>query len=113
MTQTHPGGPGPQAPWGTAVPVRTTSGLAVAALVTALLGLSLPALVLGVLALATIGRRGQKGRGMAVAGVVLGVLGSLLWCVVIAAGAVAFHQIDKSRHPARDGGGQLAGKAKV
>lgn len=56
---------------------RPTNGLAIGSLVTALTCLSPVALVLGVIALVQIHKRQERGRGMAVAGVVLGVLGLL------------------------------------
>ncbi len=72
----HPGGPGQPPhggppPWGQ--PTPPVSGLAVAALVTGLCGLFPVALALGLVALARISaRRGaERGRGLAIAGVVL------------------------------------------
>ncbi|OKI19644.1 DUF4190 domain-containing protein [Streptomyces sp. CB03911] len=61
-----------------AYPPRPTNGLAIGSLVTALTCLSPVALVLGAIALVQIHKRQERGRGMAVAGVVLGVLGLLL-----------------------------------
>jgi Domain of unknown function (DUF4190)/Septum formation len=62
---------------GTAAP--GTSGLAIAALITGLVGLGPIPLGLGVGALLTIRRSRQSGTGMAVAGVVLGALQTLVF----------------------------------
>jgi hypothetical protein len=57
--------------------------LAVAALVTGLLGLGPVALVLGVVALVRLRRSDRRGRALAVAGTVLGVLGTLAWAALV------------------------------
>jgi hypothetical protein len=57
--------------------------VAVAALVTGVLGLGPVALVLGVVALVRLRRSDRRGRGLAVAGTVLGVLGTLAWAAVV------------------------------
>ncbi|WP_432523503.1 septum formation family protein [Kineococcus sp. SYSU DK006] len=62
------------APGTVTVHPRPTDGLAVAALVTSLVGGSLVSIVLGVLALRRTARSGAGGRGLAVAGVVLGAV---------------------------------------
>ena len=56
---------------------RGTDGFAVAAIITALLGLGPLALSLGITALITTRKRGTAGRGVAVAAVVLGALETL------------------------------------
>ncbi|KQQ05194.1 MULTISPECIES: DUF4190 domain-containing protein [unclassified Rathayibacter] len=68
--------PPPSEPSGSApVPVRPPlNGLAVAALICGLLGLAPAAIVLGHVGFAQAGRSGQRGRGIAVAGLVLGYL---------------------------------------
>lgn len=69
-----PPGPGHGSPYRN----DKTNGLAVAAFATGLLGcLSVPGIVLGVISLVQIGRNGGRGRGFAVAGIVL----SCLWLV--------------------------------
>ncbi|WLW52445.1 DUF4190 domain-containing protein [Streptomyces sp. YU58] len=66
------------------------NGVAIAALVLGLLCF-VPAagLVLGVIALAQIRRKGQSGKGMAIAGVVLSSVGLALWVVTLATGAAS------------------------
>ena len=61
------------------VPARPTSGLAVAGFVLSLLWISPVALVLCLVALKRTSRGEQGGHGLAVAGVVIGGLGSLVW----------------------------------
>ncbi|MGV9455640.1 DUF4190 domain-containing protein [Streptomyces sp. NPDC003635] len=74
----------PYGPYGRPVPVN---GLAIAALVLGILCF-LPAvgLVLGLVALAQIKRRGERGKGMAVAGSVLSTVGLALWTVTLSTG---------------------------
>lgn len=91
-----PSGPtGAMAPYQAAYyqPVRVppTNGLAIAALVCGLseiftLGFgAIPAVILGHLAHAQIKRTGERGEGMAVAGLVLGYLGIGIWTLIIIA----------------------------
>lgn len=56
---------------------RPTDGLAIASLVTGVLGLALIPLILGLISLNKIKKTGAQGRGMAIAGVVLGALGTV------------------------------------
>jgi len=81
--------PAPQAPG--FVPVSSTNGLAIASLVLGILWLfwlgSLVGLILGLVALKQIKSRNQGGRGIAIAGVVLGIVGLVLFVVVLIAGA--------------------------
>ncbi|MFE6284743.1 DUF4190 domain-containing protein [Streptomyces sp. NPDC057877] len=71
-------------------PQPPVNGVAIAALVFGVLCL-LPAigLVLGVIALVQIKRKGQRGKGMAVAGTVLSSVGVLLWAVSLGTGAAS------------------------
>lgn len=64
-------------------PRPRTEPIAVASLVTALLGLGPVALVLGLVARRRIATRGTRGRGLAIAGIVLGALGTVAWVVVV------------------------------
>ncbi|MBV8430112.1 MAG: DUF4190 domain-containing protein [Solirubrobacterales bacterium] len=77
--------PQPQAPG--FVPVTSTNGLAIASLVLGILWLfwlgSLVGLILGVVALKQIKIRNQRGRGIAIAGVVLGILGLVVLVIGI------------------------------
>lgn len=77
----------PQFP-GAARPGR--NGLAVAALVLGLVGGTVLAFAFGIAALVQIGRRGQRGRGFAVAG----MAAATVWLAAIAAGAVAAVALD-------------------
>ncbi|GAA4139179.1 DUF4190 domain-containing protein [Streptomyces tunisiensis] len=87
-----PPGPGPYFPYGPygPRPLAAVNGVAIAALVFGVLCF-LPAvgLVLGVIALLQIKRRGERGKGMAVAGVTLSSLGLALWTVALVTGGVA------------------------
>ncbi|MFC7792581.1 DUF4190 domain-containing protein [Streptomyces cinereoruber] len=77
-----PGGPG-AGPHGQ--PPRSTSGLAVASLVSGIVCCLAPlGLVLGLVALPRIRKRGQAGKGLAIAGIVLSALG----CVLLVLGLV-------------------------
>ncbi|WP_051399473.1 DUF4190 domain-containing protein [Haloechinothrix halophila] len=71
-------------------PDRGTNGLAVAALVLGIVGFLPPSplvgLVLGIIALTQVKRRHERGKGMAVAGVVLSSLWIVLFVIVIIAG---------------------------
>jgi hypothetical protein len=69
-------------------PSRPTSGLAVASLVCAVLGLSIPAVICGHLARTHIKESGECGDGLAIAGLVLGYLGVVVWTLFLL-GAVA------------------------
>ncbi|NHA69894.1 DUF4190 domain-containing protein [Phycicoccus flavus] len=82
-----------------------TNGFAIASLVLGLLGVILLSVVFGIVALQQIRRRGQDGRGLAIAGLVL----SALWLLVIAAG-VAFAITTGAT---RDGDGGVANAGRV
>ncbi|MGW4021780.1 DUF4190 domain-containing protein [Streptomyces sp. NPDC005009] len=90
---TYGGGPG-LAPYGLYGPYgprppAVVNGVAVAALVFGVLCL-VPAvgLVLGLVALRQIKRRGERGRGMAIAGTALSSLGLALWVAALASGVL-------------------------
>ncbi|MEV0664525.1 DUF4190 domain-containing protein [Actinomadura luteofluorescens] len=71
-----PGDHGPGSPYGSRA--EKTNGLAIAAFVTGLLGcLGVVGLILGAVSLSQIAKKGGKGRGLAIAGIVL----SCLWIV--------------------------------
>ncbi|WP_367321026.1 DUF4190 domain-containing protein [Streptomyces sp. HUAS ZL42] len=86
-----PYGP-PYQPWGQGYSPfarpAPVNGVAIASLVLGLLCF-LPAvgLVLGVIALVQIGKKGERGKGLAIAGSVLSCVGLALWVVLLATGA--------------------------
>lgn len=69
------------------------NGLAIAALVTALVGLvcggSLLGLIFGIIALVQIRRTGQRGRGMAISGIVIGGLQAVAIGAILVVGIIA------------------------
>lgn len=90
-----PGPPGPPAPpsydqfGGANDASQSWSGLAIAAFVCGLTCcLGIPAVILGLIALTKTGAGKAKGRWMAVTGIVLGVIGTLLAIALIIAGFV-------------------------
>ncbi|MEU4873760.1 DUF4190 domain-containing protein [Streptomyces sp. NPDC021608] len=103
----HPGAPYPvwgqgYSPYGRPPAVN---GLAVAALVLGILCF-LPAvgLVLGAVALTQIRKRGERGKGMAVAGAILSSVGLALWVLALATGGASdFWQGFKDGASARSG----------
>lgn len=94
MSSSPQGWPAPQQPYppvppppGAPHPSATTNGLAIASLVTGIVCLVPPlGLVLGAVALGQIKRKGQRGKGLAVAGMVLSLISTLLAAVGFAAG---------------------------
>ncbi|WP_187283188.1 DUF4190 domain-containing protein [Streptomyces sp. t39] len=89
--QPNPQDPYGQQPWGVPRPQppqrRTHNGLSIASLVLGIVCCIPPlGLVLGLVALTQIRRRGQRGKGMAVAGVVLSSLSTVLLVVFMATG---------------------------
>ncbi|GGP51962.1 DUF4190 domain-containing protein [Streptomyces melanogenes] len=97
-----PPAPGPQQPWYPypqpyaqpypqpfQEPART-SGLAIASLVTGIVCCVPPlGLVLGAIALGRIRKHGQRGKGMAITGVVLSAISTVLAVVLVVSGAVS------------------------
>jgi hypothetical protein len=68
---------------------ETTNGLAIGALVLSLLWFSLPAVILGHISRGQIRRTGQRGDGIALAGLVVGYLGMAFWTLIVVAGLVS------------------------
>ena len=95
-----PVGPGPMAPYQGYYPqvaqTPPTNGLAVGAMVCGILEIftlgfaAVPAVILGHVARAQIRQTGERGDGMAVAGLVLGYMGILGWLFIIL--VIAGHQ---------------------
>jgi Domain of unknown function (DUF4190)/Septum formation len=105
MSFTGSAGPGMEAaPGYQGPPVRSTSGLAIATLIVGIAGflvITIPVnLILGIVALTRTGRGGHKGRGLAVAGLVL----SVLWGVGI---GILATSLMSSSEPKRDNNGQI------
>ncbi|RII15909.1 hypothetical protein DSC45_16835 [Streptomyces sp. YIM 130001] len=81
------GWPGAQ-PYGYVPQPPPVNGLAIAALVLGILCfLPLVGLILGVLALSQINKRGERGKGLAVAGIALSAIGAVLLSVSLVTGA--------------------------
>lgn len=80
-----PGGAQAVLPYQPAYPPveRPTNGLAIGSLVLAILGFSIPAVILGHLARSRIRETGERGDGLAVAGLVLGYLGIIIWTMLV------------------------------
>ncbi|MFC8598478.1 septum formation family protein [Isoptericola sp. NPDC057191] len=88
----EPGAPAPydasspyggQPPYGYAPP-RKTDGVSIAALVTGILGMALIPLGLGIAGVVRTKDPARSGRGLAIAGIVLGALSTIGWIVVVA-----------------------------
>jgi len=72
--------------------VQRTNGLAIAALVTGIIGASVLAIIFGHISMNQIKNRNEGGKGMAIAGLVLGYvfLGiQIIWIFVLIAAAAA------------------------
>jgi hypothetical protein len=72
-----------QPAYGSPPPSAGTDGFAIAALVTGILMMTVVPIVLGIVALNRINRSGQEGRGLAIAGIVLGAISVVFWLVGI------------------------------
>lgn len=78
---------------------RGVNGLSVASLVVSLTCCGPIGMILGFVALSQIKKSGEQGRGMAIAGVVIGLLGivaAVLWIVAMVVFGGAFSQVDFS-----------------
>lgn len=73
---------GAPAPYG-APQSAGTDGFAIGALVTGILTMTIVPIILGAVSLARIKKSGQSGRGMAIAGIVLGALSTIGWIVTV------------------------------
>ncbi|MER6255098.1 DUF4190 domain-containing protein [Streptomyces sp. NPDC001584] len=101
-----PHGAGPQG-WYPPQPQKTNT-LAIVALVMAIVcGIPLVPIILGIVALSQIKSRGEKGKGLAIAAIVVHSLVIVLWGVIVALGlSGALEDIAKEK---RDTGGQVTG----
>ncbi|MEU3687277.1 DUF4190 domain-containing protein [Streptomyces narbonensis] len=82
-----PGVPGAPGPYGR--PPRTTNGLAIASLVSGIVCCLPPlGMLLGVIALPQIKKKGQAGKGLAVTGIILSVVSTTLLAVGLVTGAI-------------------------
>ena len=76
------GAPSPY--YGAPAPAATsTDGVSIGALVTGILGMSLIPVVLGIVGLRRTSGGVRKGRGMAIAGLILGILSTIAWAVAV------------------------------
>jgi len=64
---------------------QSPSGLAIAALITGILGMSIVPIILGAIDLGKIkkGESSAAGRGFDIAGIVLGAIGVVVWLIVV------------------------------
>lgn len=87
-----------------------TDGVSIAALITGILGTGVVAIVLGVLGLRRTKRNGTQGRGLAIAGLVLGGLGVLAWVVggIAVVAAINAHGNQLSEYRAACTAGDMA-----
>lgn len=74
-------------------PVSGTNGLAIAALIVSLVSCGPVGLVLGIVSLNQIKASGEQGRGMALAGVIIGALSTLFWMAAIILWVVAINSV--------------------
>ncbi|HEY5833884.1 DUF4190 domain-containing protein [Streptomyces sp.] len=79
-------GPYPPPPPGWYPPQRGTNGFAIASLVTALTCIPLFGVIFGIVALVQIGRRGDQGKGLAVAGLVINGVMTVLLALTVTVG---------------------------
>ena len=63
--------------------IPSTNGMAIAALIVSLVSCGPVGLILGIISLNQIKVSGEQGRGMALAGVIIGALSTLAWIGVI------------------------------
>ncbi|MCA5892865.1 DUF4190 domain-containing protein [Isoptericola sp. NEAU-Y5] len=92
----YPGGANPQQPYGQYPPPSAgTDGFSIAALVTGVLMMTVVPIVLGIVGLNRIKRTGQSGKGLAIAGIVLGALSIIGWALLIIFSVAVFNEMDR------------------
>jgi Domain of unknown function (DUF4190) len=64
-------------------PARPTSGMAITAFVLSLLGGAILAVIFGHIALNDINKTGKDGKGLAIAGLVIGYIQCAIWTLII------------------------------
>ena len=74
-------------------PVPGTNGMAIAALIVSLVACGPVGLILGIVSLSQIKKSGEQGRGMAIAGVVIGAISIIAVIIAIIVLAVAANQV--------------------
>ncbi|HSP76181.1 MAG TPA: DUF4190 domain-containing protein [Cryobacterium sp.] len=70
-------------PYGQQTPSEKYNVLAIVSLVTSILGMSLVGIITGHIGLSQIGKTGEKGRGLAIAGLIIGYLGILVAIIAL------------------------------
>lgn len=98
----YPPTPYPQSPNPYAGAPVGTDGVSIAALVTGIIGTGPVALVLGIVGLNRVKKSGRSGQGLAIAGIVLGGLGTLALIGFLALVALVWNS-DEARDAIRDG----------
>jgi hypothetical protein len=89
-------------PYGDVQLQQRTSPLAVVSLVTSLIGVHLAGIITGHIALSQIRRTGERGRGLAIAGVVIGYVGIVVVLVIGLLSAVAVPIFLAQQNAAKD-----------
>jgi hypothetical protein len=89
----YPAPAAPAAPMPGYLPSRSTNGMAVAAMVLGIVGVSILAVILGHVALHQIRRTGEDGRGFAIAGLILGYVGVVFSALFIVLVVVAMSAV--------------------
>lgn len=64
-------------------PAAPTNVLAIVSLILSILGISIVAVILGHMAMSKIAKTGEQGKGLAIAGLILGYIGCLAWILLI------------------------------
>jgi hypothetical protein len=75
--------PGYPQPYAQQVPSEKYNVLSIVSLVTSVLGISLAGIITGHIGLSQIGKTGEKGRGLAIAGLIIGYAGLVLSLVAL------------------------------
>ncbi|MGA1837552.1 DUF4190 domain-containing protein [Herbiconiux sp. 11R-BC] len=71
------------------VPAQKTNVLSIVALVLSILSFNIIAVIIGAIALSQIKKTGESGRGLAIAGIIIGAIGVIFWIIIIIVVAVA------------------------